>query len=217
MCYVRLSMLLLVELAVLSASTVVSPLKYGYANVKVNSHGEPTSKVRAGCKADGNIWIFLMMLGTLHLALLVYGVVLVYQARYVSNWYSEGKYIAMAVINNLQVKLIGFTVMALCYGLDLNVLFSIESIGIIICAFGTLVLIFAPKIISVYGSRAHVTRTHNGFDMSNTRVLPSTLRVSNLEKSSGVKASTRSVLSRSEGGALDSKHDRNRASVRSTP
>ena len=47
MCYMRLSMLLLVELAVLSASTVVSPLKYGHTNVKVNSHGEPTSKALA--------------------------------------------------------------------------------------------------------------------------------------------------------------------------
>jgi len=96
---------LLVDVVILSVWTVVSPLQWTRTVVNEDVFGYPLSSV-GQCTSDH--WeVFVAIILSLHFLMLAYASYLCYESRNISSDISDGKYLALAMISNFQIFLVG--------------------------------------------------------------------------------------------------------------
>lgn len=86
------------------------------------------------------------------LLLLLLGFVLVIQARNVPTEFNEGKYISIAITNNLQTHTIAVALSFFIFNEPVGI-FIVKWIAVLSCHAGSLFLIFVPKIITLNQAR----------------------------------------------------------------
>lgn len=109
--------------------------------VKVNVYG--ACDIHEDGAAGTKTYLFLTL--SAQLSLLIYANVLCYQARKIPTQYAETKYVAFACANHLQTKLFALLAAAFTYD-EPQVTFLVKWLALTVSDFGTLCLIFVPKI-----------------------------------------------------------------------
>mmetsp|Transcript_27157 Transcript_27157/g.67229 ORF Transcript_27157/g.67229 Transcript_27157/m.67229 type:complete len:877 (-) Transcript_27157:365-2995(-) len=102
---------------------------YGTCDI---AEGEPTA-------------VYLLLTLGAQMLLLIYANVLCYQARRIPSEYAETKYVAFACANHLQTKAFAILAAAFTYN-EPQVTFTVKWLALTVSDFGTLCLIFLPKI-----------------------------------------------------------------------
>jgi len=89
--------------------------------------------------------VYLLLTLGAQMLLLVYANVLCYQARRIPSEYAETKYVAFACANHLQTKAFAILAAAFTYN-EPEVTFTVKWLALTVSDFGTLCLIFLPKM-----------------------------------------------------------------------
>ena len=151
---VRIGALMLGQLVLLLLWLVLDPMYYKVEIDAVDDMGRVTES--HGHCVTGEVGLgFLFVLIGFNLVLLLYGNVLVYQARSVPTKYNEGKYISFCVANNLQTTMFAVLLSLFVYDTPIA-FFIIKWMAVLACDAGTLLLIFAPKMILVRNGQGMV-------------------------------------------------------------
>ena len=164
---------LLVDASILLAWTLYNPLKwYRFVLTEDQYHNPLTSigkcdtAMRHTDTSSG--WLFLTPLALVHVVVLLVGNVLSYRARNIATSFQEGKYIAMAMVSNLQV--LGLAIPILLIVAD-NAAASgfVRSAVIFLNDVGVLSFVFIPKMTSHHfgwnkQAQAQTAGTNDGAD-----------------------------------------------------
>lgn len=104
-----IGLVLLIDVAILAAWTVVSPLEWTREVLLQDTFGESLSSV--GYCASEDWIVFASLIAALHLILLFVACYFCYKCRNVSTQFSESKYLALAMVSNLQIYAVGIPVL----------------------------------------------------------------------------------------------------------
>jgi len=160
-----LAVILLIDVTILIVWTVVSPQEWQRTVLIQDKYGEPLSSV-GRCVSDH--WaIFVGVIGAYHFLLLSVACYMCYVARDVPTLFSEGKYITIAVISNLQIFVIAVPVLIVLGGYS-EASFFIASTAIWMNDLVVVLLIFGNLIHSVHFSEDG-TETRNALIASALR------------------------------------------------
>ena len=164
---------LVLDAAVLLAWTMYNPLKWyrfvltedQYKN-PLTSIGKCDTTTRLTESSSG--WLFLTPLALIHFVVLVVGNVLSYRSRNIATAYQEGKYIAMAMVSNLQVLALSIPVLLIVADNAAASSF-VRSAVVFLNDIGVLSFVFIPKILSLHygwssgdGTRSFRSRRGSG-------------------------------------------------------
>jgi 7 transmembrane sweet-taste receptor of 3 GCPR len=142
-----IGMILLLDMAILLAWTIVDPLEWKRTVIRADEYGEPLESVGT-CHSEH--WkIFAGVIGSFHLFLLIVASYMCYLARHIPERFSNAKYIGISMFSNLQIMVIAIPVMIIL-GDDPNSSFFIRSLAIWINDFVIVSLIFGNLIFQVY-------------------------------------------------------------------
>lgn len=125
------------------------PLKWKRIPVSVTTDGVIVSSTGL-CTTDGNEWISLAPLTVSIGLFLIYGNYLAYKTRIVPSEYGESKWIGISMLLYLEALIIAIPVLLLSSS-NPSASYFVKSFVIILCDFGTVLLIFLPKIAMYYG------------------------------------------------------------------
>ena len=138
---------LLLDVAILLGWTLADPLQWERHVIRQDVFGY-TLESQGQCTSDS--WmIFGSILATLHIGLIAIACYMCYAARDIPTEFSEGKYLAVAMVSNLQIYIVGIPVLILVAA-DPDTSFFVRSAIIWMNDFVVLVLIFGNLIKSVH-------------------------------------------------------------------
>ena len=138
---------LLIDIAVLTAWTVTSPMHWSRYVLQADKYGDPLSSVGL-CTGD-NWMIFASLIAVLHFCLLGIACFLCYVTRNISTQFSESKYLAIAMVSNMQIFVVGVPVLIIV-GADPETSFFVRSVIIWMNDLVVVSLIFGNLIWSVH-------------------------------------------------------------------
>lgn len=135
------AVLFLLNIVVLITWTVVDPLRWSRQSISpFESYGT--------CRSEGTgvaSAVCIALLALIALAALVLACMQAYQARAISDEYSESKYIGIAIICWLEVLIVGLPLMFLVKS-NPTALYALESTLLFVVSTSLLLLVFVPKI-----------------------------------------------------------------------
>mmetsp|Transcript_7361 Transcript_7361/g.15347 ORF Transcript_7361/g.15347 Transcript_7361/m.15347 type:complete len:957 (-) Transcript_7361:2251-5121(-) len=141
---------LAVDVAILTAWTVVDPLEYQREeDGRSLENGVLTVESIGRCRpsnGDVNVWAFLGPLFANHIVLILWTHWLLYQVRNVSNRYQENKYLGMAAIFALEVAVVGIPILIAAQDSVEATFFVITGI-VALDNIGVISFIFIPKMM----------------------------------------------------------------------
>ena len=105
---IKIGIILLVDILLLTVWSIVDPMHWVRHVTIEDKYGDPLSS-QAGCTCN-KPWIWLALLGALHLSLLVMSSYMCYEARNISTRYSEAKYLRTTIFLNTEIYMIGIPV-----------------------------------------------------------------------------------------------------------
>jgi len=145
------SIVLSVDIVILTIWTVVDPLQWERFVLTADKYGVTLSS-QGYCTCD--TWlIFAGIIAAYHFLLMGIACLMCYKARDIPTEFSEGKYVAIAMVSNLQIFVVGLPVL-LILGTDSETSFFVRSVIIWMNDFAVLVLIFGNLIWSVHFDQA---------------------------------------------------------------
>ena len=141
--------LVVVDGSILAAWTATNPLAYTRTALSVDGKGRVLESYGSCLPQDssGPLWIFVALIASFHFCLLVGACFIAYKARNVSSAFSESKWIAICLVSNLQIFVIGLPVLAIVAD-DPEANFFIRAMIIFLNDLSVLLLIFLPKLLS---------------------------------------------------------------------
>ena len=121
--------ILWMDMAILTVWTVTDPLEWKRTVLIRDKYGTPLSSV-GYCVSDH--WVaFAGAIGTFHLVLLVMACYMCYVARNLPTLFSEGKYLAIAMISNVQIFVLAVPVLVILGdNMDTQASFFVKSMAI---------------------------------------------------------------------------------------
>ena len=135
------AVLFLLNIIVLITWTVVDPLRWSRQSISpFESYGTCRSEGTGTASA-----VCIALLALIALAALVLACIQAYQARTISDEYSESKYIGVAIICWLQVLIVGVPLIFLVKS-NPTALYALESTLLFVVSTSLLLLVFVPKI-----------------------------------------------------------------------
>lgn len=145
-----IGVVLLVDVLVLVIWTAVSPLEWQRTVLSADQFGTPLES-EGHCTSDQ--WMaFAGLIGMLHLILLAFACYLCFVSRNIPTKFSEGKYVSIAMISNLQIFLVGVPILIIL-GASPQSSFFVRSVIIWMNDFVVVSLIFGNLI---YGVHIHI-------------------------------------------------------------
>ena len=102
---------LLVDVTFLTVWTVLDPLEWKRTTLSADQFGEPLES-EGHCTSDHWV-IYGSIIAALHLTLLGVACYLCYVARDIPTKLSEGKYLSIAMISNLQIFVVGVPILVI--------------------------------------------------------------------------------------------------------
>ena len=139
--------ILLIDVILLTVWTIVDPLKWTREDLTFDKFGYVLAS--QGYCTSHNWEIFAGTIAVLHLVLLLFASYCCYVSRGISTQFSEGKYVAIAMVSNLQIFIVGLPVLALV-GSDANSAYFVRCMIIWMNDFMVVVVIFGNLIYSVH-------------------------------------------------------------------
>ena len=141
---------LLLDVAVLTAWTIVDPLTWSRTILTTDQYGDPLSS-EGHCTSDH--WpVFAGIIACLHLGLLGFASVLCWMSRSIPTKFSEGKYVSIAMISNLQIFIVGLPILMIL-GADPKSSFFVRSVIIWMNDLVIVVMIFGNLMYSYWKDR----------------------------------------------------------------
>jgi len=102
---------LMADVTVLIVWTAIDPLQWSRDVLMTDQYGEPLSS-QGYCYSEH--WeIFGGVIGCMHFILLLAGCYLCYISRHIPSTFSEGKFVAIAIVSHLQIFVVGVPVLVL--------------------------------------------------------------------------------------------------------
>ena len=141
---------LLLDVFVLTVWTIVDPLYWERNIVTTDQYGDALLS-EGNCTSDHWI-VFAATIALLHFGLLGVACYLCYMARDIPTKFSEGKYVTIAMISNLQIFVVGIPVLAIV-GSDPQSSFFVRSVIIWMNDFVVITLIFGNLMYSFLQDR----------------------------------------------------------------
>jgi len=140
-------LVLFFDMTILTVWTVVDPLEFVRTTLSEDKFGVPLES-EGHCTSES--WEpFTATLASLHLILLAFACYLCYVSRDIPTQFSEGKYVTIAMLSNLQIFVIAVPVLIIL-GADPETSFFVRSAVIWINDFMVIVLIFGNLIYQVH-------------------------------------------------------------------
>lgn len=138
---------LLIDLFILVTWTVVDPLEWQRTVIAEDQFGAPLES-EGHCTSDS--WVgFASAIAALHLLLLGVACWMCYVARDIPTKFSEGKYLSIAMISNLQIFMVGVPILIIL-GTDPQASFFVRSVIIWMNDLAVVTLIFGNLMYSVH-------------------------------------------------------------------
>ncbi|CAB9508936.1 acid type B receptor subunit 2 [Seminavis robusta] len=147
-----IGIVLMLDVAILLAWSLVDPLRWERTILMTDKYGSPLSS-EGHCTCD-NWQIFTGLIAAFHFTLLGLACYLCYVSRDIPTKFSEGKYLAVAMISNLQVFVVALPVLVIL-GSDPKSSFFVRSIIIAVNDFMVIALIFGNLMYSLWYDRSH--------------------------------------------------------------
>lgn len=142
-----IGLVLLVDLTILVCWTAISPLEWERSIVTADKYNEP---LESEGHCTGEYWAqFGIAIALFHLFLLLAACYMCYVSRDIPTQFSEGKYVSIAMVSNLQIFVVGVPVLVII-GNDPQTSFFVRSVMIFINDLAVIALIFGNLILSVY-------------------------------------------------------------------
>ena len=160
-------LLVILDGGVLIAWGQTNPLVYKRIVIATDGKGRPTSSYGTCMPRDddGTLWPFIAALAGVHALLLIYGAWISYRCRNIVSAFSESKWIAIALVGNLQIFIIGLPVLIIVAN-DVAANYFIRAMIIFLNDLSVIMLIFMPKILT----------TEFGFDVVSSEITQKFLR-----------------------------------------
>ena len=189
---------LLVDVSILVVWSVVDPLHWSREVTSSDKFGTPLES-QGRCVSD--YWLlFAGAIALLHLALMAVACYLCYVARDIPTQFSEGKYVSIAMISNLQIFVIGVPILIII-GTDPQSSFFVRSVIIWMNDFVVVTLIFGNLMYSV-----HFDTAIQSADGIRQTVVQHVSGISSAETSQKRNGSSPSIHSRNSRGGKASKN-----------
>jgi len=128
---------------------VVDPLVWKRVSVAVSDSGEVAESAGI-CTMSGNVYYAIGPLLGIMILLLMIGNYYTYKGRFVPSEYAESKWVGFSMVLYLEALVLGVPVVILSSG-NAGASFVVKSVAIMLADFGTVLLIFIPKIWLLYG------------------------------------------------------------------
>lgn len=146
--------ILFVDVIILMIWTIVDPLQWTRTVSYADKYGEPLASY--GYCTSEHWAAFAGSIAALHLSVQTAASYLCYLARNIPTKFSEGKYLILAMVSNLQVFLIGVPILIIV-GTNPQSSFFVRSAIICINDFAVLGLIFGNLMYSVYTNQNNIS------------------------------------------------------------
>lgn len=141
---------LLIDTIILTVWTAYSPLEWTRTVDAEDIFGYPLSSV-GQCQSEH--WIeFVVVIAVFHLLLLTYATYLCYASRHIDTNFSGGKYLAIAMVSNFQIYIVGVPLLIMV-GSNPTSAYFVRSIIIWMNDFAVIALIFGNLMYSVHFER----------------------------------------------------------------
>mmetsp|Transcript_33348 Transcript_33348/g.53839 ORF Transcript_33348/g.53839 Transcript_33348/m.53839 type:complete len:795 (-) Transcript_33348:88-2472(-) len=176
--------LILLDTVIIGILQAVDPLVYTRTLVSATQFGDPIQSV-GKCYSE-SAEAFVTVLACVHIAVLIYGNYIAYQARNISTSFSESKYVSMALVSNLQVMTLGIPVLIITADKPTSRIFTQSGI-VFLNDLSTMLFIFVPKVVAVIknpaatvqslvsASTSHSKGRQPGVGTSGTSAMPTTV------------------------------------------
>merc|ERR1712046_286633 len=146
-----------VDVNILIAWTMLAPLEFVRTHAFVDGVDVTQGFCQVSPSHDGPSAMVFIGLGLAwHTIVLIFGNILAFRTRHVKSEFSESKYIAIAMISNLQVLILGLVVMVLVAD-DSTTTFFVRCGVIFLNDFCVQVLVFGLKLRQYYFPNAKVS------------------------------------------------------------
>lgn len=138
---------LMVDVTILIVWTIADPLEWQRNIISADQFGAPLES-QGFCSSDH--WaVFAGVITAMHLLLLAVACYLCYVSRGIPTKFSEGKYVSIAMISNLQIFIVGVPILIIL-GTDSATSFFVRCVVIWMNDFAVVTLIFGNLIYSVH-------------------------------------------------------------------
>ena len=117
---------LLIDVTILTVWTIVDPLHWNRSILTADKFGDPLSS-EGHCESEHWI-VFAGLIAILHFSLMAVACYMCYVARDIPTKFSEGKYVAIAMLSNLQIFVVGVPVLIIL-GSDPKTSFFAHNLG----------------------------------------------------------------------------------------
>ena len=142
--------ILLVDVAILTVWTLVDPLEWVRTVYIMDKYGNPLSS-EGHCTSE--YWgAFAGSIAVLHFLLMAVACGLAYISRDIPTEFSEGKYVAIAIVSNMQIFLIGIPVLVVV-GNSSETSFFVRSMIVWMNDFAVVLLIFGNLMYHMHWDR----------------------------------------------------------------
>lgn len=128
---------------------VIDPLYWKRMPVAVSDSGE-VAESSGICVMNGDIYLALGPLMGIMILMLTVGNYYSYKGRFIPSEYAESKWVGFSMLLYLEALIIGVPVVILSSG-NAGASFIVKGLAIVLADFGTVLLIFIPKIWLLYG------------------------------------------------------------------
>ncbi|CAB9506006.1 acid type B receptor subunit 2 [Seminavis robusta] len=140
---------LLVDVAILVSWTLIDPLVWVRTVTVADQFGQPLAS-HGYCTSDS--WkLFACLIGVFHLGLMAVACYLSYIARGIPSRFNQSKYVAIAMVSNLQIFVVGVPVLVIL-GTETQTSFFVRSCIVWMNDLMVVSLIFGNLMYSVYYS-----------------------------------------------------------------
>ena len=142
-----IAVVLVLDVAILTVWTIIDPLRWERSVISADKFGDPLES-EGHCTSDHWSW-WIGTIAALHLVLLGFACYLCYASRDIPTKFSEGKYVSIAMVSNLQIFIVGVPILIML-GSDPVSSFFVRTVIIWMNDFMVVTLIFGNLIYHVH-------------------------------------------------------------------
>ena len=153
----KIGVILAIDVIILAVWTAVDPLEWNREVILTDKYGDALSS--QGYCVSEHYLVFLSLLAVLHFGVLAAGSYYCYQSWAIPTQFSEGKFVGIAILANLQVFLVGVPIL-LIVGADPDSSFFVRTAIMFLNNITVLGFVFSNLIFAVHNDKVVLsTRT----------------------------------------------------------
>lgn len=165
---------ILVNLVIIIIVGAANPLVYATEVIQVDQFGQPIEIFNVCAPSNPNLNFLFALYVIFYIVIYMYSLRLIFQVRNLSDDFQEGRWISISILAQLQLLLLGISVVIAVGPEEPSVSYLVVSLLVVLSNFMLLILLFGPKFYKILSGNKYVVfneQTRYEYETKNDTVL----------------------------------------------